>query len=371
MKRILLLVILFSIWTVPAKAWNCSDPLASRVDIGTTKPSGGSGSGDGQYFLGTGSEGTKGHYYVCEVPKPKTPGKPKANPVTNTNTNQNANNNNNSNANSNTNSNKSTSTSSATGGNATQGQQQGQSQSANNTQSQSASASNNGNGNGNGANNSSYQSTTNYDAAKIPVNTAYAPTTVPTVDCYKTYSGGAQTAPFGISIGGGKIDKTCRDLNVALHAPNQIVYCKLYVKLPEVAKAGVTLQDCLGTLPASPVTEQVKQEPVVVAAPVPVATFHTESVDHTVDGGDCTLYRGRVGNVCTQVLNSDKLKLEANQDAVITVRAASLPEAQAVTRYLIANDIPASRISDPTITGKNPGYVGFSVRWTSTVSVQD
>src|SRR5208283_5455647 len=72
-----------------ALACNCSDPLASRVDVGTPNPGGSAGNGDGQWFLGTGSEGTLGHYYVCQ--KPSTP--PTGGGATNSNTNTNQNNN--------------------------------------------------------------------------------------------------------------------------------------------------------------------------------------------------------------------------------------------------------------------------------------
>src|ERR1700676_3457379 len=71
-----------------AFAWNCSDPLASRVDVGKSNPGGSTGDGDGQYFLGTGSEGVKGDYYVCQVPKTTTP---PTDPGSNSNSNSNSN----------------------------------------------------------------------------------------------------------------------------------------------------------------------------------------------------------------------------------------------------------------------------------------
>jgi hypothetical protein len=92
-----------------AFAWNCSDPLASRVDVGTTQPSGSSGNGDGQWFKGTGSEGTTGHYYVCQVPKPPKKGGKSGDPTST------------SSSSSSSNATGGNSSSTATGGNATGG----------------------------------------------------------------------------------------------------------------------------------------------------------------------------------------------------------------------------------------------------------
>src|SRR5208337_3939092 len=88
LKKIGILVATLILACGSALAWNCSDPLASRIDVGQVNPGGTSGDGDGQWFLGTGSEGVKGDYYVCQVPKNNSGGS-----ATNTNTNTNQNNN--------------------------------------------------------------------------------------------------------------------------------------------------------------------------------------------------------------------------------------------------------------------------------------
>lgn len=271
-----------------AFAWNCSDPLASRVDVGTTKPSGTSGNGDGQYFLGTGGEGIKGHYYVCEVPKTN---KPKGNPIKiNQTQTQNQNQSQTQTANG------GSASSTATGGNAVSGSSSsagvtdsGNSSNTNNNTAQggaggsasstnknnnqsSAAASDNGNGNGNGSNN--YSSTSTYKAAENPVSTAFAPTSIPTANCFKGYGAGVQTMPVGVSLGGGKIDENCRALQTALHAPNRLTYCKLFVNLQDSKKAGITMADCMGIdpePPAAPAPAPAQDRVLLVPVPTPAA----------------------------------------------------------------------------------------------------
>ncbi len=161
------------------------------------------------------------------------------------------------------------STSSATGGNANQKQNQSQS-SENNNQS---SANNSGN-------NSEYSNETNIAAPKIPVATAYAPSTYPTVTCFKSYGAGMQTMPVGVSLGGGKIDENCAILEAAAKAKNRLSYCKVYVSNKYVKKAGVTLEDCMQEPQALPVvaTPVVAQPtaPIVVYVPQPEIVLHDE-----------------------------------------------------------------------------------------------
>jgi hypothetical protein len=72
MKPALLALLAVLFLASPAHAWNCSDPLAARVPVpaGTT---GSYGDGDGQLFLGTGTEGVKGqlagHTMRCQMEK--------------------------------------------------------------------------------------------------------------------------------------------------------------------------------------------------------------------------------------------------------------------------------------------------------------
>ena len=104
-----------------AHAWDCSNPLAERVDVGSTLPAGATaGDGNGQYYKGS-DAANPNDYYVCEVVPPTTPS---TGTTSNSNTNTNSSTSNSSaNANSTSQSNstsksKSNSNSSATGGNA-------------------------------------------------------------------------------------------------------------------------------------------------------------------------------------------------------------------------------------------------------------
>jgi len=99
-----------------------------------------------------------------------------------------------------------------------QGQAQGQQQSSNSVSgvknsgnSASKSSSNSGgNTQSNAGNNTSVSVEGDiYQAARIPVSTAYAPSIAPTAPCMGSTSGGAQGAGFGFSIGGTWTDDNC------------------------------------------------------------------------------------------------------------------------------------------------------------------
>lgn len=147
---------------------------------------------------------------------------------------------------------------------------QQQSNSSANTNSNSASAANN----GNGSNNTTTE--TNVEASKIPVATAYAPTVIPTVTCFKGYGAGVQTAPAGVSFGGGKIDENCAILEAARAAHNLRAFCKVYLTNKYVKKSGLTLEECLeqqAPVVASVVVAPVIEKPVEVVKEVPVETL--------------------------------------------------------------------------------------------------
>jgi hypothetical protein len=137
-------------------------------------------------------------------------------------------------------------------------QKQGQTQSNASTNSNQSSAT----GNGDNSDNS----VTNVEAPKIPVNTAMAPPVFSTTNCFKGFSGGAQSAVAGLSFGGGGIDKNCAALSTA-----QALYavgsregaCRVIISTKSAKAAGVTLEMCLASLP--------KPAPVVVAPVEPVA----------------------------------------------------------------------------------------------------
>jgi len=280
--------------TGQAHAWNCTNSLAERVPV-AAGTAGTFGDGDGQLFLGKAGEGVAGQLYECEVVPPGTTA-PAGSIITNTNSaNASSNSNSNSTSSSSSKSSASGGNASATGGNANVGPinttskatggavtNSGNSSNTNTntatggaggnsnqkqTQSASSAANNNGNGNGNGANNSSYSSTTNVAADKIPVASAIAPPVIPTSPCFKGVGVGVQTMAVGASFGGGKVDENCAILEASRLAPSLIAKCKVYISNKYVKKAGVTLDDCLAE--QTVVVEAPPAVAVAVPAPAP------------------------------------------------------------------------------------------------------
>lgn len=156
------------------------------------------------------------------------------------------------------------------GGDASQQQQQSNSSTNNNA----SSASNNGNNSNN----------TTINQAKIPVNTAYAPTAIPTMGCFKGFGAGIQTGQVGASFGGGKVDENCERLEVARSygiAGSWDAYCMVMVTNKYSKEAGVTFEQCMKRVTEAPapapvpVAEQPKPQiivvPVTVQTPAPVA----------------------------------------------------------------------------------------------------
>jgi hypothetical protein len=301
--KFLFLMLLLAWFPSRTFGWGCSDPLASRVDVGPTKPAGTAGDGDGQYYIGSDAANPK-DYYVCEVPKPPT-----TTPSTSSqsqNQNQSSSNQSSSTSSSKATANSASNSSSsasntlknrvqATGGNSqstatggtssltnsgnstlkdsgnssntnTNTAQGGSGGSATSNTSSTASAANN----GNGSNNTSYNSDTNVAASKIPVNTAIGIAPPANLNCSIGYGGGAQTAALGVSAAFSRVDKNCARLTVALTARNRLSYCKVYITNKYAKEAHVTLEDCLGTDPVA-----------VVAAPV-IPTLAPQPVDITV-----------------------------------------------------------------------------------------
>ena len=308
------LAVLASVLTfaAPARAWNCTDPLASRVNVGATKPTGStSGDGDGQYYIGSDASNPN-DYYVCEVPT--TP------PTTTTGGNSNATSTSNSNSSSAANSASSSSATggsshsvssatggSATGGNATSGisnsgnssvtnnvsasggqggaggsstatggnQKQTQSQTLANSGNSAATASGNGVGNGNNSDNSS--TTINEQRS---VASAYSPSMNATAECFKPYSGGGQGLLFGASFGGGKIDENCAMLEASRQAPSRLARCKIFILNKYAKQGGVSLDDCMTVqfvstpTPMAVVTPPAPQPiiPITVNVPAPLVT---------------------------------------------------------------------------------------------------
>lgn len=107
------------------------------------------------------------------------------------------------------------------GGNATQGQQQGQLQGQQQGQAQNSNNRNDNQSNASNRNSNAAQGNTTstsvsvagdnitYEAAKIPVATAYAPNIVATALCKFGVSGGGQGMTFGFSVGVSITDENC------------------------------------------------------------------------------------------------------------------------------------------------------------------
>ena len=260
MKISLLCCTLF-ILSCSALAWNCSDPLAARVDVGPVNPGGTAGDGDGQYYKGT-DAANPNDFYVCEVPK-ATPSANTANSASNSSANSASN---------------SSSNSSATA-NQKQKQQQTQSQVATGGNASSISTAAGGNAIATGNGNNSNDSTTNIAAPRIPVATAVAPPILPTVPCFKGYGGGIQTMAVGGSFGGGKVDKECeaRELARSFSGPQTTASCKILLNTKQAKDAGVTMEDCMRPVPPQVVaavpSQAIAAPPVVIVVPAPVVNI--------------------------------------------------------------------------------------------------
>lgn len=214
-------------------------------------------------------------------------------------------------------------------------------------------------GNGNGSNNSS----TTFAAPKIPVSTAYAPEILPTAPCVKGNSGGAQTAPFGISLGLSKVDEGCdirQEALTYLASGSRLSYCKIMVTSKRSIKAGITLADCMNvpTVPTVPVPDapvSISREeiaptaqPVIVALPPPSPVLLA----------DCDLIGSRIDNTCKALLDSAILYfkeadggfLRINADAFYgTRRVANIAE------YLTAAGVNKESIKSSLDAGHNHG----------------
>jgi len=311
----------------PARAWNCSDPLAARVPV-PTGTTGSFGDGDGQLFMGTGTEGVKGQLYECKVPTTNPPTKSKGAPIYQTQTqSQTATSSSNSSSASSSNSN-----SSSQGGNATGGSVSGSGNSQNtlknsgnssNTNTTSATGGAGGAGgqggdatssNNSSGNSSTYNSETNVAASRIPVQTAVGLAPPPTVPCAIGFGVGAQTMAFGISGSGAKVDKNCAGLETARSFASmgaRQAYCKVMIKQKFAKEAGVTMEDCM-TLPVVPQPVQIvpvvaapvpqpQPQPVIIQVPAPQPAAAVQSTGSLQDLGSFKVTRSYSTNLCPTV----------------------------------------------------------------------
>jgi hypothetical protein len=236
------------------------------------------------------------------------------------------------------------------GSNNTTSQGQNQSQSNTSSNANQSSATNQANGNGSNSN----DTTNNVYAAKIPVSTAYAPTTFPTSPCLKSYSGGGQGSSLGLSFGGSKVDKNCALLETArsFDAVNErLAACKVKVSGEYAKKAGVTLADCMQIemvpaphVPVATVLAPVAPQVIVVQVPTPAPV--SQAVAHQPSPEAFQGFFVRLDNVSKARLDGTVLLLKNNLDGHLRLRynPANAEVVGSIQAYLIANGIDRERI---------------------------
>ena len=221
---------------------------------------------------------------------------------------------------------------------------QGQTQSNSSTNANQSSASNQSNGNGSNSN----DTTNNVEAPKIPVNTAVAPTGLPTVTCFKPTTMGAQSAAFGIAFGGGKIDDNCARLEVARSfdvAGERLAACKVKISNKYSKQAGVSLDDCMQQQKQAvviPATVAPTPAPQIIVVPMtaPVALSTSAAVE-AFQG-----FYTRTDNVMKARLDGTILLLQKHPDSHLRLRYNPAWEAGMldIKAYLLANGIDAERV---------------------------
>jgi hypothetical protein len=187
--------------------------------------------------------------------------------------------------------------------------------------------------------------------------------------------------PVGASFGGGKIDPNCRALQTALHAPNRLTYCKLFIQLQDSKKAGITMDDCMGQDPQPPVEAPApppapvqiilpSNTPVAAVAPPEYKTEVTVTPEQLI--GVCTFAKAisckpesgpaivSVSSVCKQMLDAARKALRDNPNSVLIVRGNRNPSEDELTaksratnvkRSLTAAGVPSGRVKVETGTG--------------------
>lgn len=304
-NKSLLIAAALSIVLLPlhSVAWDCKIAGEIRVQVPTGTIGNGVGDGDGQVVVDNGLT------FQCQKP-PSTVGTSTSASTSNSSSNSSS-------------GAKSGSKSSATGGNATAtggisssssgvtGSGNSSNTNTNNatggaggsaSQKQSNSSTNNNASTATGNGDNSNNSTTTVEAPKIPVPTAYAPTTLPTVPCFKGYGVGAQVAQAGISLGGGKIDANCAILETARSydmVNEKLAACKVKISNKYSKKAGVTLEDCMTVqmmpVPLAPHIVAAPAQPIQVTVNVPAP--ETKLIYITMPHEEITVTAPPLGNV--------------------------------------------------------------------------
>ena len=379
----------------PALAWNCTTPGQVRVQVPTGTTGSGTGDGSGQVVVDSGLT------FICETLPVATTTPPSATNnntsnstssstatggnssssstskggnaiatggqggaggsvsgsgnssntiapvITATNTLSNRNTLSNSGNSSNTNNNTAKG-GSANGNGSNNTTSQGQQQQQSNTSSNANNSAANATGNGSNSNNT----VNNVEASKIPVNTAYAPTTFPTSPCLKSYSAGGQGTSFGFSLGGSKVDKNCALLETARSFDSvneRLAACKIKVSGEYAKKAGVTLADCMQiemvpapNVPVAVVPAPVAPQIIVMQTPVPAPVPAIATVPISNFQGFYT----KLDNVAKAKLDGTTLLLKGNLDGHLRLRynKSNVTLAQTMIAYLTSNGIDAERV---------------------------
>lgn len=144
------------------------------------------------------------------------------------------------------------------------------------TQSQTASNENSGNNTGNGG---GAQVTQNYEAAKIPVATAYSAALTSGMDtCLGSASGGVQIPVVGLSLGGTKVDQNCVLIKQVqlLHALGQDEAACYRAR---AGKEGKMIDDAMNKAGVS-CKPTPPPAPVVIVTPAPDTVTHAELTEH-------------------------------------------------------------------------------------------
>lgn len=306
--------IIFVLCTLPALAWPTCNGTWNQVPKGTS-------SANGVIYI-TGDNLT----FQCQK-TPTPPTKPTSSLTNNSSSTSSA----------------SSASNSSASSNQKQSQGQSQGQVANGG---SATATSSAADNGNNSNNST--SITNVAAPKIPVATAYAPATYPTVTCFKGFGAGVQTAPAGVSFGGGKIDENCAILEAAARAQNKVTYCKVYISNKYVKKAGVTFEDCMAE-PAPNVMIVRETVPTLVdPLPPPIIDTVPVTVIPATEFGQCVFPNGaRLTNECKAILDTAVLYSKKASGGFVVLEADALTgvyKAQAAQKYLERNGVNGDSI---------------------------
>jgi hypothetical protein len=343
----------------PARAWNCDNPLASRVAV-PAGTQGAFGDGDGQLFLGRAGEGTPGVLYQCQVPN----GNPGSNSSSTSSSTSKS-------------TSKSTSTSnSGVNGSGNSNQQQGQGQSQNATGGTAVAEASNGNV-------TTFNSQSSYQEVKQNPG-AIAPTMLVTGDCLGSVSAAGSTSALSLGFGVSRVDKGCdsRRTSILFHElGNDLaaakIACSTDAAQRAMKKAHLTLSECLRfnapqraevvvapspVVPAPP-TVVVVHDTIQVTAPTPAPTSSVAiSTEQTYPLPGCYMENRVLTNVCKRLLDDVAVRLNGKTDAKLRITG---PWYAASAVHYLEHDkhVDAGRIGQPVFSDDQNGHLSMELFW--------